>query len=152
MSFFEFSITNSCCFYNRWENNGTYKCFFWGAGTMSSSKWHLIFFFVFFFFFFFFPFSYPPPWSKGFPGGASAEELACQCRRLKRRSLGLEDPLEEDMAIHSSILAWRIHWTEEHGWLQSIALQRVGHDWSDLALTHTPLRVYNIHLHFFQLI
>ena len=39
-----------------------------------------------------------------------------------------EDPLEEDMAIHSSILAWRIHWTEEHGWLQSIALQRVGHD------------------------
>ena len=64
----------------------------------------------------------------GFPGGASAEELACQCRRLKRRSLGLEDPLEEDMAIHSSILAWRIHWTEEHSWLRSIELPRVGHD------------------------
>ena len=37
-------------------------------------------------------------------------------------------PLEEGMASHSSILAWRIRWTEEHGWLQSIALQRAGHD------------------------
>ena len=39
------------------------------------------------------------------------------------RSLGQEDPLEESMATHSSILAWRILWTEEHGWLQSIGLQ-----------------------------
>ena len=39
-----------------------------------------------------------------------------------------EDPLEEGMATHSSILAWRIPWTEEHGGLQSIWLQRVGHD------------------------
>ena len=39
--------------------------------------------------------------------------------------LGGEDPLEEGMAIHSSILAWRIHWTEEPGRLQSIGLQRV---------------------------
>ena len=44
------------------------------------------------------------------------------------RSLGGEDPLEEEMAIHSSILAWRIPWTEEHGRLQSIGLQRVRHD------------------------
>ena len=43
-------------------------------------------------------------------------------------ALGLEDPLEEGMATHSSILAWRILWTEEPGRLQSIALQRVGHD------------------------
>ena len=41
------------------------------------------------------------------------------------RSLGGEDPLEEGMAIHSSILAWRILWTEETGRLQSIGLQRV---------------------------
>ena len=44
------------------------------------------------------------------------------------RSLGREDPLEEGMAIHSSILAWRIPWTEEPGGLQSMGLQRVRHD------------------------
>ena len=42
--------------------------------------------------------------------------------------MGREDPLEEGMAIHSSILAWRIPWTEEPGKLQSMGLQRVGHD------------------------
>ena len=41
---------------------------------------------------------------------------------------GLEDPLEKGMATHSSILAWRIPWTEEPGRLQSMRLQRVGHD------------------------
>ena len=44
------------------------------------------------------------------------------------RSLGQEDPLEEGMATHSSILVWRIRWTEEPGGLQSIGLQRVGYD------------------------
>ena len=44
------------------------------------------------------------------------------------RSLGWEDPLEEGMATHSSILAWRIPWTEESGRLQSKEFQRVGHD------------------------
>ena len=43
-------------------------------------------------------------------------------------SLGREDPLEKGMATHSSILAWRIPWTEEPGGLQSTGLQRVGHD------------------------
>ena len=43
-------------------------------------------------------------------------------------SLGWEDPLEESMATHSSILAWRIPWTEEPGGLQSMGSQRVGHD------------------------
>ena len=51
-------------------------------------------------------------------------------------SLGWEDSLEESMAIHSSIFAWRIPWTEEPGRLQSIGLQRVGHDWNDLAHMH----------------
>ena len=44
------------------------------------------------------------------------------------RSMGQEDPLEKGMATHSSILAWRILWTEEPGRLQSIGLKRVGHD------------------------
>ena len=43
-------------------------------------------------------------------------------------SLGQEDPLEKEMATHSSILAWRISWTEEPGGLQSIGLPRVGHN------------------------
>ena len=69
--------------------------------------------------------------SRGFPGGASGKELACQCRRHKRHGLGLEDSLEEGMATHSSILTWRIPWTEESGGLQFMELQR-----SDLACTH----------------
>ena len=41
---------------------------------------------------------------------------------------GWEDPLEKEMTTHSSILAWRIPWTEEPGWLKSIGLHRVGYD------------------------
>ena len=61
---------------------------------------------------------------------SSGKEPACQCRRHKRRGQALdrEDPLEEEMVNHSSILAWRIPWTEEPGGLQSIGSQRVGHD------------------------
>ena len=44
------------------------------------------------------------------------------------QSLGREDPLEKEIAPHSSILAWKIPWTEEPGWLQSMGSQRVGHD------------------------
>ena len=44
------------------------------------------------------------------------------------RSLGWEEPLEKEMATHSSILDWKILWTEETGRLQSMGLQRVGHD------------------------
>ena len=44
------------------------------------------------------------------------------------RSLGREDPLEEGMATHCSILAWRIPWTEDPGGLQSIGLQKIGQD------------------------
>ena len=47
---------------------------------------------------------------------------------MRVRSLSLEDPLEEGMATHSSILAWRITWTEEPGRLQCIGSQRVGHN------------------------
>ena len=44
------------------------------------------------------------------------------------QSMSQEDLLEKEMAIHSSILAWRIPWTEEPGGLQSVGLQRAGHD------------------------
>ena len=44
------------------------------------------------------------------------------------QSLDWEDPLEEGVATHSSILAWIIPWTEEHSWLQCRGSQRVGHD------------------------
>ena len=46
---------------------------------------------------------------------------------MRVRSLGQEDPLEQSMATHSSILAWKILWTEEPGGLQSMGLQRVTH-------------------------
>ena len=45
------------------------------------------------------------------------------------RFLGREDPLEEEMASHSSILTWEVPWIEEPGWLQTMGWQRVGHDW-----------------------
>ena len=68
-------------------------------------------------------------------GGALGDSLVAQ--RLKHlpakwetwvRPLGWEDPLEKEMAAHSSILAWKIPWMEEPGRLQSTGLQRVGHD------------------------
>ena len=62
------------------------------------------------------------------------------------QSLGWEDPLEEGMATHSSILAWRIPWTEEPGGLQSIWSQSAGHDWSDWTCTHTHTQIYNYSL------
>ena len=53
-------------------------------------------------------------------------------------SLGQEDPLEEGMAAHSSILAWRIPWTEEPGGLQSTGQQTAGHNWTNSA--HSALK------------
>ena len=51
-----------------------------------------------------------------------------QMQESRLPSLGWEDPLKEGMATHSSILAWRIPWTEEPGGLESMGLQRVGPD------------------------
>ena len=70
------------------------------------------------------------------PGDASDKEPACQRKRHKF------DPLEEDMVTHSSILAWRIPWTEEPGGLQSTGLHGDGHNWSDLAHTHTHAQIF----------
>ena len=51
-------------------------------------------------------------------------------------SLGWEDPLEKEMATHSSIIVWRIPWTEEPGGPQSLGSQRVGHDWTLIHIIH----------------
>ena len=57
-------------------------------------------------------------------------------RETQVRSLGREDPLEKEMAIHSSTIAWKIPWIEEPGRLQSMGSQRVGQDWAT-SLTYT---------------
>ena len=57
--------------------------------------------------------------------------------------LGWEDPLEKEMATHSSVLAWRIPWTEEPGGLQSMRWQRVGHNWvTNTQKLYTILGIY----------
>ena len=54
------------------------------------------------------------------------KQSACQCERTQVPSLGREDPLEEGMITHSTILVWRISWTEDPGRIQSMGSQRVG--------------------------
>ena len=63
----------------------------------------------------------------GFPGGSVVKNPSAK-QETRVRSLDQEDPLKKEMAIHSSILAWRIPLIEEPGRLQSVGLQRVGHD------------------------
>ena len=65
--------------------------------------------------------------SMDFPGGSNSKESACNVGDLGSIP-GQEEPLEKGMATHSSILAWRIPWTEEPGGLQSMGLQRVRQD------------------------
>ena len=67
--------------------------------------------------------------------GTSGKEPACQCRRHKRHGF---DPWVS-MATHSSILAWRIPWTEETCGIQSTGSRRVSNNWSDLA--HMPAKI-----------
>ena len=63
------------------------------------------------------------------PWWLSGKEPAChEDAEMRVQSLDGEDPLEEGMATHSSILAWEIPWTEEPGGLQSMGLQRAGHE------------------------
>ena len=65
----------------------------------------------------------------GFPGGSAVKSLPAMPKAQETQvpSLGREDPLEKGMASHSSILAWRLPWTEELGGLQSTGSQRVRH-------------------------
>ena len=91
---------------------------------------------------------FPEPrlfWSRGLSVGSADEWVCAQpvfltslvaqtvkrlptMRETRVQSLGWEDPLEKEMATHSSTLAWKIPWMEEHDRLQSMGLQRVGHD------------------------
>ena len=61
------------------------------------------------------------------PGGSVVKNLPAM-QEMRVRSLGQKDPLEEEMATHSSILAWRILWTEEPGGVQSWGCKRAGHN------------------------
>ena len=63
----------------------------------------------------------------GFPGGSVVKKLPAM-QETQVQPLSLEDCLEKEMATHSSILAWRLPWTEEPGRLQSMGSQRVGHN------------------------
>ena len=65
---------------------------------------------------------------SAFPGGLNGTESVGNAGETWVRSLGQDDLLEKGMAAHSSILSWRIPWTEEPGGLQSIGSQRVRHD------------------------
>ena len=75
----------------------------------------------------------------GFPGAQMVRNLP-EMQKTRVLYLGWEDPLEKEMATHSSILAWRILWIEEPGGIQSIELQRVRHD----CMTNTTPRCLNI--------
>ena len=66
-------------------------------------------------------------YSRGFPGGSGVKNLPAT-QETWVRSLGQKDPLEKEMATHSSILAWEIPWTDGPGGLQSMRSQRVGHN------------------------
>ena len=66
-------------------------------------------------------------WTWGFPGGSDSEESACNARDPGSIP-GLRRSPEKAMAPHSSILAWKIPWTEEPGGLQSMGSQRVRHN------------------------
>jgi len=70
------------------------------------------------------------PWWKLILGASLVAQMVKNLpvmQETRVQSLGWKDPLEEEMTTHSSILAWRIPWTEEPGGLQSIESQRVGH-------------------------
>ena len=83
----------------------------------------------------------------GLPRWLSGKESARQCRRRRRCvSLGQEDPLEEVMAIHSSILAWRIPWTEESGGLQSIGWQELDTWATEYVHMHGGQHKYHSHV------
>ena len=71
----------------------------------------------------------------GFPGGANGRRIRLPMQKMPKMwvwSLGRDDPLEKEMATHSSILAMKISWAEKSGELQSVGLRRVGYDWAPI--------------------
>ena len=83
---------------------------------------------------------------RGFPGGTAVKNQLWiqETHEMQIGSLGREDPVEQEMATYSSILAWKIPWTEEPGGLQSMGLQRVRHDW---VTKHTHTHKQHTHTH-----
>ena len=77
---------------------------------------------------------------RGFPGGLVVKNLLA-VQKTQIQSLGRENPLEEEVAIHSSILVWEISWTEEPGGLQSTGSQRVGHNSATKQQSRTVFRI-----------
>ena len=75
-------------------------------------------------------------WDLGFPGAQTVKNLPA-IQETWVQSLGQADPLEKGKATHSSILVWRIPWTEEPGGLQSMGSQRVRHKLATNIHTHT---------------
>ena len=69
----------------------------------------------------------PQKTKEGYPDGSSVKNLPA-VQETWVQSLGLGDPLEEELATHSSILAWETPWTDKPGGLQSMGLQRVGYN------------------------
>ena len=84
-------------------------------------------------------------WGSGLPGGSDGKEFAWNAGETWVWSLGWEDPLEKGMATHSSILAWRIPWTEEPGGEESMGPQRVGRDWATTTLSFMLQHVSALH-------
>ena len=84
----------------------------------------------------------------GFPNGSEVKNLPAM-QEMWVGSLGQEDPLEREMATHSSTLAWKIPWTEEPEGLQSMGLQKVGHN---SATKHTHFIIESCHVEFLFLI
>ena len=80
--------------------------------------------------------------TEGLPGWFSIKNLPVMQGMQDRRvqPLSWEDFLEEEMATHSSVLAWKVPWTEEPGGIQSMGSQRVRQDWSDPAGTHAQIQ------------
>ena len=107
-------------------------CSFIYASFHSASFFRNAYMLICFSFFFFLAWYYYLVWiyHTGFPCGSAGIKNLPAMRETWVRSLGWEDPLEEETATHSSILAWRIPWT-----IQSMGSQRVGHDWATFTFT-----------------
>ena len=90
----------------------------------------------------------PQSEEKDLPVGQMVKNLPAR-QETWVRSLDGEDPLEKGMATHSSILAWRIPWTEEPGRLQFVGLQRVEHDWiANTSLQSEEIDVKTINVYY----
>ena len=90
---------------------------------------------------------------SGFPCGISSKKICLPVQEMQETqapSLGREDPLDAEMATHSSTLAWSIPWTEDPGELQSMGSQRIEHDWASehiaQLIVSLTIKMHKIHI------